>query len=1424
MIKQGISGGLINLNSFLNTTDRNEIKNSNLRIASTIREAAKDGLQSLYAEVDDVLEKYKDTDVIKIMNELRDEKLLWVRARAIDADTVNANGDYFAKSELLKEVDIIQSDSEGKKVKTKGPAYKTFEGVPIYANHKNDDVLEAKGMVVHAEWDDSENCVYTVFYVDESAYPDIARGIRVGYMHDVSMGCQVESGECSECGNIAVTERDYCEHLKKFKGKINPKNGKKVYEKNMGLKFIELSVVGDGAFPTCEIEEIYDKDDILTKAVTLEKKASELHSNVMLAASSIPSTVVDRKEYENDLRQISAATKSALRVAQTLVGGPLLAGDGGGQNATVTNILKYLGIDPASGLNILDMLNLALNFLEVSIINMFARKDNVDLAHVSKISKSMADLQATMQDLIDDGVDAGGQQQAPINQGQLAEQQPQAAAAAPQTAQQSYSPAGNVGQMMTQNQAFVLPQEMQQSIGGGAVASNNSSRMIVWSHTGEEVSRVATASTKVRGNKRENFGKALENLASALEVAAPGQVASVRAANNNQPIKTNSPTNKVSGGNKNMSIWEKFTQQRRLKQAAKATEKFELEDKMGNKIVISSKGDVEAYHNNTRIAWEPNISDMHLEAIASGNGIEVAAEFLSDFSRAVSAAKSNGRSVTSNWHPEHRETILEEALEPMHKGSYDTVIEELLGSAAAERYKRNNPAGEKSQAEEIAGVGGEVNADKLEVMEDLIENEAGLYGRNLTDDDVKEALLEDARFGNPEEVIEEQLTAVQKEHSAASASSVVKVALTALANSVIASQVTPEEIVDVAIALASKKEFAHLVKLAQLGSKRREVVASRKSFHNKTVVLSPVAAIYNELGKVTGKEVSASDVRAVLSSAKSNYETVVNTVTAAATELVKNSNIVPTVSSIKASRTDLLKAALASVGSDDEVSREHLKTTLMAFAASVEDAMITPAEVVDAISSIDTDDLIARVEFAKSEKATADRLAARARKDFFGSTRLASANDVTENIIGWMADYSMEFGHSSKAIAEAASLTTQNPKVAENLVAKLVKTAKVQIVDEKIVTKRINCTVEDLGGIDPSSEDFEAQFRDKAMQLLSSAGYTVDPNTFSLNEVSVSADGYINASVTSRFTKTFTPDMPAEEMPEGMGAETLEGGENLGPVGQQVEDEGVIATASAKALRQAKRKEIIARFAQAVPGMGAPAMAPAPAMGAAAGASLAGGPGLSALTQPMADDAAAADTDTDDLPEPGKKLPIGSICPSCGGKDVDLADGKGHCNSCGTDMTISYQITINPGSDTEVESGDGATTPEAPAAEAPAPEAPLGGEMGLGAATAPAPEPAAPAAPGMPGAPAMASSMPIMVRLSWKQDPEVFIRAASADFNPTTASTLPVGHICPSCGNREAKKVQAHRFCYSCGEVYIPRVHASSDDKTKVSVSIDKIV
>ena len=46
--------------------------------------------------------------------------------------------------------------------------------------------------------------------------------------------------------------------------------------------------------------------------------------------------------------------------------------------------------------------------MEVSVMNLFTKKDNVDLAHIGKITKAMADLQGTMQDLLEEGI--GGDQ------------------------------------------------------------------------------------------------------------------------------------------------------------------------------------------------------------------------------------------------------------------------------------------------------------------------------------------------------------------------------------------------------------------------------------------------------------------------------------------------------------------------------------------------------------------------------------------------------------------------------------------------------------------------------------------------------------------------------------------------------------------------------------------------------------------------------------------------------------------------------------------------------------------------------------------------------------------------------------------------------------------------------------------------------
>ena len=105
-------GGSITINSFLNENDRNIAREYIIKTASSnMREAAKIGLQSLYADPKEVLEKYKDFDIVKEMQARKGAKLLWVRARAIDADVVNANGDYFSEEELLKENEYLRAEN-----------------------------------------------------------------------------------------------------------------------------------------------------------------------------------------------------------------------------------------------------------------------------------------------------------------------------------------------------------------------------------------------------------------------------------------------------------------------------------------------------------------------------------------------------------------------------------------------------------------------------------------------------------------------------------------------------------------------------------------------------------------------------------------------------------------------------------------------------------------------------------------------------------------------------------------------------------------------------------------------------------------------------------------------------------------------------------------------------------------------------------------------------------------------------------------------------------------------------------------------------------------------------------------------------------------------------------------------------------------
>ena len=1390
-------GGPITINSFLTEHDRNTAREHMLKTASKqMREAAKIGLQSLYADPSEVLEKYKDFDIVKEMKARKDAKLLWVRARSIDADTVNHNGDYFSKAELLKEVEV-----KGEKI----PAYKTFEGVPIYTNHKNDDIEQAKGMVVYAEWEESENCVYCTFFVDEEAYPDIARNIRTGVIHDVSMGCSVAYGICSKCGNKAYTEKEYCSCLKKWKGKKENGTGKSIYEENYDLKFIELSCVGDGAFDTCEIKEIYDVDDILNAATDAEKKASELIANIVVAQQGAPSDPTVRHEYEECLRVAENTARTSIKLAQsagTLVGGQLMAGEGANQNSTVQAVLGALGIDPRAGLNILDLINLSLNFLEVAVMNMFARKDNVDLVHVGKITKSMADLQSTMQDMIDDGIDTGGGQgQQPLNQQQL-QQQPQPQQ--PQQPQQNnvapanYMPAGNVGRMIEP----ALFTSGQQGV-GGAVALASSSHNLVWASKDGRREVFASTSTQPKDSSFIKLTKGLiqfkEALSDNTSIASVTQNV-IRVANErNKNIRNNTPHSLRAEGNNQMDHFAKIASEQRKKLAAAVTIDFKVEDGAGNRLVLSTDGSITGFTNGNRSNWEPILSEQQLSAMESGQGARVAADLLKDFVKTAIKAPHMDKDV--------KELEL--------KGERKGVPYKTLADGVATMHA--DPNADKTREESLESL----RKDNAEYGEEALTS-AGLYGHKVNDADVKEALSElvaQANKGVSEEGLNERLECCRVEGSAP-AHEVMVHTVEALGEAVVESYSTPSEVVEASTKLANEELLPEMIATASAGTSVRAKLASKADFFkSERVSSSPLTAVLASLGNKVSKTVTAGDLAEALRVAASEVDFTMESVTKLAELKMSNAKGSTSEAKAKVSKSEELRTALrGNVTGDALISKNDLKSVISAMAMSAEEAGATAEEVAEEVEEMDAEDMVAEVNKARTASATSARLKSRARREFWGE-RVASKTDLSTNVIGWLADYATNFNLSTKSIVTAAKKLVSDGELAEKLIVKAIetkqnaeRTAAMQVTHETSDSIRFVCRTEDLDGLKPNDEGFEDAFRQKAMEVLQGNGFTVDPNTFSFTDLNVSAYGDITATVSSRTSKSFSAQS-VSEVP-------MVGGE-IGPEEEMGEPQ-VIMTEEARMARNERRSRILNRYAQmAAPGqgMGGGMAAPAaPDMGMDAGAF--GGAGISAMTtDPMAADAPVGE-DMDAMSEPGDKKPWGTVCPVCGSDDVDVAESKGSCNSCGS--TYEIQMSLKLISDGTGGQGEKDEEPEADMGEmggmgdlGPAAGAPVGGPMG-------APAPAAPGAPapGMPGLPPATASIKGLFRLAATVDADVYLETAKEGFTRTASRRLPIGMVCPKCGNREANKVKDTSFCHSCGNISKTTVAQNKKNPSKLDVTI----
>ena len=220
----------------------------------------------------EILKKSETLKVDKVMNKTaklvtvapKEDDFLYIRNRAVSAGNVIPQPDgsaisvpideYYKNFEKYSKICRNANDNgdffSEEELKSK---YKTFIGKSAFVDHNNENVENARGIIVDAVWNDRGKFVELLKAVDKKAYPELARGIEKGYITDTSMGCRCGKSICSICGNVATTEDEFCDHIKNYKGSTY--NGLPVFEDNRDVDFFEDSFVTIGADPEAKILE-----------------------------------------------------------------------------------------------------------------------------------------------------------------------------------------------------------------------------------------------------------------------------------------------------------------------------------------------------------------------------------------------------------------------------------------------------------------------------------------------------------------------------------------------------------------------------------------------------------------------------------------------------------------------------------------------------------------------------------------------------------------------------------------------------------------------------------------------------------------------------------------------------------------------------------------------------------------------------------------------------------------------------------------------------------------------------------------------------------------------------------------------------------------------------------------------------------------
>lgn len=152
-------------------------------------------------------------------------------------------------------------------------SYPSFIGAHNFVEHVQIEE-QSKGRIIDAVVREVAGSLYVdILVATDKKHEELIRQIESGKMSALSMGCTIDFGICTYCGNVAVDETQQCEHVKYQKGnKFFDQNGQQVRIAELcghesvgddgGVQFIEASWVATPAFTGAVLRNILTAEDV----------------------------------------------------------------------------------------------------------------------------------------------------------------------------------------------------------------------------------------------------------------------------------------------------------------------------------------------------------------------------------------------------------------------------------------------------------------------------------------------------------------------------------------------------------------------------------------------------------------------------------------------------------------------------------------------------------------------------------------------------------------------------------------------------------------------------------------------------------------------------------------------------------------------------------------------------------------------------------------------------------------------------------------------------------------------------------------------------------------------------------------------------------------------------------------------------------